>query len=87
MDRDHLAKAPEYVKIIKLLDRIDNLEDMSGADLKFSELYRAETRLLAEAIGSVDPELSYDMLEAADKMVATIEEKERVAAINPTNGD
>lgn len=46
MDREHIAKLSKPVKIIKLIDRIDNLIDMRDAPADFMKLYRAESLLL-----------------------------------------
>jgi (p)ppGpp synthase/HD superfamily hydrolase len=56
-DREHLARVSRPAKIIKLLDRIDNLRDMEGAPQKFLSLYLEESRLLAASIGNADAEL------------------------------
>lgn len=50
MDREHLATVSREAKIIKLLDRIDNLNEMVGADDDFKRLYAEESRALAEAL-------------------------------------
>lgn len=57
MDRDHLSKAPREVKLIKLLDRIDNLAEMGLASWDFKVMYAQESLLLLEAIGDVDTDL------------------------------
>lgn len=54
MDRDHLAAASYSAKIIKLVDRIDNLRDMSLAEPDFLVLYSRESRQLADALRSND---------------------------------
>lgn len=54
MDREHIAKASREAKIIKLIDRIDNLNEMVGADTGFINLYAEESFLLAEALLSSD---------------------------------
>lgn len=51
MDREHVAKASFWGKYIKLLDRIDNIQEMDQADNDFKILYARESLLLAEAIG------------------------------------
>lgn len=50
MDRQHLAKVSRDAKIIKLIDRIDNLNEMSGADTGFIRLYCEESQSLAEVL-------------------------------------
>lgn len=54
MDREHLSKAPREAKLIKLLDRVDNLREMQGAPDDFRTLYARESLLLLEAIGDVN---------------------------------
>jgi (p)ppGpp synthase/HD superfamily hydrolase len=51
MDRKRLAEAPPQVKQIKLLDRIDNLTEMAGANDDFKKVYAQESLLLAETLG------------------------------------
>jgi (p)ppGpp synthase/HD superfamily hydrolase len=50
MDREHLAGVSRWAKIIKLIDRMDNVRDMSGAEPDFKWLYATETRRLILAI-------------------------------------
>ena len=58
IDRDRLADVSVEAKIIKLLDRFDNLSDMGLADLEFRNKYATESMLLVDVIGNVDPELA-----------------------------
>lgn len=55
LDRAKLSKAPYWVKIIKLFDRIDNLMEMSPKDSGFARLYCEESEALVRAISSNDP--------------------------------
>jgi (p)ppGpp synthase/HD superfamily hydrolase len=58
MDRAHLRAACREVRIIKFLDRIDNVRDMSGAKSDFKRLYHTESIVLGNAlIGAGDDEL------------------------------
>jgi (p)ppGpp synthase/HD superfamily hydrolase len=50
MDRAHLARASFGAQCIKLVDRADNLREMTGASIAFKRLYCEESRLLVEAI-------------------------------------
>jgi (p)ppGpp synthase/HD superfamily hydrolase len=50
MDRAHIEKAPDEAKILKGLDRLDNLLGMKGADDDFKKLYAKESILLADSI-------------------------------------
>lgn len=63
MDCDHLATVSREAKIIKLLDRIDNLRDMMDASVGFLRLYCAESRRLAAVIGDADLDLEAELLE------------------------
>lgn len=65
IDREHLAKAPREAKIIKMLDRLDNLSEMEGAPADFKKLYGAESLLLAEAIGDAESEIKNRLVSAA----------------------
>lgn len=62
-----LAGAPDDVKRIKMLDRIDNLRDTDPGDPKetaFARLYAAESRALLGAVGDADDELAARLLGA-----------------------
>jgi len=68
-DRDHLAIISDQGKVLKLLDRIDNVADMTACpDKKFVALYLLESKLLAEAIGEVDSELKQELLSLIESM-------------------
>jgi (p)ppGpp synthase/HD superfamily hydrolase len=60
MDRDHLAHVSWDAKVIKLVDRIDNVSDMVGMDRDFCLLYADESDLLLEALRG-----THDGLESA----------------------
>lgn len=68
IDRDRLAGAPGEVKIIKMIDRIDNLREMDGADPGFGKLYGQESLLLVEALKEGDPGLAAELRELAARM-------------------
>jgi (p)ppGpp synthase/HD superfamily hydrolase len=70
-DREHLAQVNLEAKIIKLLDRIDNLQEMTEAPSGFVRLYCEESRLLAEVIGDADPELKAELLDGVGRLEAT----------------
>lgn len=68
MDREHLAKAPADIKVLKALDRIINLRDMKGSgDDGFIELYAEESVLLLSALqmppslNDIAPELGEEL--------------------------
>ena len=60
-------------KIIKLLDRIDNLQEMVEAPGNFRRKYCDESRLLADVIGDADPELKAELLEGIERLEALSE--------------
>lgn len=49
-DRQRLSQCNRETKIIKLLDRIDNLQDAIFAPAGFRRLYAEESLLLADAL-------------------------------------
>lgn len=68
MDREHLRNAPQIVKIIKMIDRIDNLREMTGADNGFKVKYAAESMLLANVIGDADNELYHELCDEIENL-------------------
>ena len=50
MDREHLKHVTYHAKVIKFIDRIDNIRDMVDADKGFLEKYVEETMLLKSAL-------------------------------------
>jgi cobalamin biosynthesis protein CbiD len=73
MDREHIAVAPHPAKIIKMFDRICNLNDLYECnDMDFLALYASESRLLWDVLKDADEKLARDML-------AVIEQVERRA--------
>jgi (p)ppGpp synthase/HD superfamily hydrolase len=61
-----LKNQSTWTKKIKLIDRIDNLQDMSWKDIQFISIYCNESRLLSEAIGDADKELNEELLFTVD---------------------
>jgi len=68
IDRAHLRKACREAKIIKLVDRIDNLRDMDDAEDQFRQLYAGESLLLADTVGDVDAALKAELVEICRKI-------------------
>ena len=66
MDREHAAKVSVEAKRIKMLDRIDNVSDMVGADIGFAIKYIEESKLLADAIGDADRDLQQELRATID---------------------
>ena len=52
IDRDRLSVAPIPIKIIKMIDRIDNLNELPDCD--FASIYREESTLLFDALRDAD---------------------------------
>ena len=48
--REHLATQPRWVKLIKLVDRIDNIRDSAAGPSDWKQRYGAESMLLAERL-------------------------------------
>lgn len=55
MDRDHISKQLPEIKIIKMIDRLDNLKDMRGAPGGFRKKYAEESRLLLQVLKNYEP--------------------------------
>ena len=68
VDRDHLAQVSVEAKVIKLLDRIDNLQEMVDAPSSFLRKYCEESRLLADVIGDADPDLKAELLDSIERL-------------------
>lgn len=66
LDRKHLAEVSQEAKIIKLIDRIDNLREVP--ECEFRKKYAGESRLLAEVIGDADPDLKEELLELCTRL-------------------
>jgi len=67
-DREHLAEQCQLVKVIKLIDRIDNLNEMSLAESGFIWKYCKESRLLAEVLKDADLELYNELMSAIERL-------------------
>ncbi|MDP1712554.1 MAG: HD domain-containing protein [Candidatus Nanopelagicaceae bacterium] len=67
-DREHLRTVENEIKIIKMLDRIDNLQTMRTAPKEFKTLYLEESRLLAETIGNAHPDLKKKLLKTIEDL-------------------
>jgi (p)ppGpp synthase/HD superfamily hydrolase len=58
LDHAHLATISRPAQRIKLVDRLDNVNDLQGAPEEFVHKYLAETADLLEVIGAADPMLA-----------------------------
>lgn len=77
MDRERLAGAPREVKLIKMVDRIDNLREMTQAPGAFRVKYGEESLLLAEVLKDADTDLAQELLaEARASIQAGMESKD-----------
>lgn len=66
--RVRISKASYWAKVIKLIDRNDNLNDMEGATERFFRIYVEEARLmLNEGLRNVDLELEKELADTIEK--------------------
>lgn len=61
LDRERLRLAPNIVKIMKMMDRIDNLKEMKGADTDFKKLYAEESTQLMEVLKDASSVLAREL--------------------------
>lgn len=64
LDREHIANISEEAKIIKLIDRIDNLNELPAfgeGEESFIIMYCKESQLLLEVLRGVDAELENEL--------------------------
>lgn len=70
LDRKHLSEVDDdNVKLIKLIDRIDNLKEMVGAETDFKSLYASESFLLVKVLKGTHKILEKELTEAASKLL------------------
>jgi hypothetical protein len=69
MDRSHIARASRWAKVLKLIDRTDNMRDMIGCDDDFLAVYGKETCQLRDAIGREDSLIA----EISDQLTVALE--------------
>jgi (p)ppGpp synthase/HD superfamily hydrolase len=68
IDREHLRRVSRRAQRLKLLDRIDNLQDLAGADERFRSLFVAESVLLAQCLGDADPGLTERLFSEIERL-------------------
>lgn len=68
IDREYLAECHIWVQVVKLIDRLDNLREMSLGPADFKIKYHEESLLLAEALR---PQISYGLGPGCDVRVST----------------
>lgn len=73
MDREHISKISSMAKVIKLLDRIDNVSELEGADDDFKFLYAEESLKLLEVLQGASAALE-NILE--EKLLAILAQRE-----------
>lgn len=61
LEKQRLKTISREAKIIKMLDRIDNLKEIDYTD-SFAKLYAKESRSLLAAVGDADPELASELV-------------------------
>ena len=61
MDLDHIAGAPTVVRIVKLIDRADNVNSLHGAPLKFVPLYLKESDELLDTLRGTDEDAEREL--------------------------
>lgn len=69
---ERISKLGEPAKIIKYLDRIDNLGDMYGSPKGFAYKYVKESRNLAEALGLKQYLIHEDLMDAIELLEAEL---------------
>ena len=67
-EHERLHKETHDVKVLKLLDRIDNLREMSPKDEGFIKLYIRESRDLLIAVGDADLGLGRELQAVIDEL-------------------
>ena len=74
LDRKRLKGAPERVKIIKMLDRLDNIRDCGSLKPSFVQKYCRESRLLGEVLADADERLARNLFTAIDERESQVGE-------------
>ncbi len=68
MDRKHLRVVSKGAKCIKMVDRTDNLLEISAAPMNFKEMYARESILLLNEICDACPELAEELRKVIDEL-------------------
>jgi guanosine-3',5'-bis(diphosphate) 3'-pyrophosphohydrolase len=64
IDREHLAKVSRYAKMLKILERTDNLQDINGYTPKLLRLYLDESKELFKVLEEAHWRIANDLMEA-----------------------
>lgn len=68
MDRERLAEVSREARIIKLIDRIDNLCELPKAAGDFRRMYLEESMQLRQALRNTDEDLEFELQELIKEM-------------------
>lgn len=68
LEFERLADASSRAKLIKLLDRRDNIQDAPGSKVDFLRIYAGETRDLLGAVGDADPVIRDEIFAAVEHL-------------------
>lgn len=71
-DRERIVLLPRGIKCVKLIDRIDNLREMSGAPEDFKKVYASESRALLEVLRGADAALEREL----ENVIAELEHRD-----------
>lgn len=72
IDRAYISKASPEARILKLVDRTDNLLDILDAPADFKDIYLAESERLFDCLIGTSDELETEYVAALGKLRATI---------------
>ncbi len=61
LDREHIVRQVYSVRCVKLVDRIDNVNDMALAPIADQKRYAEESRLLLDALRGTHPDLEREL--------------------------
>ena len=61
-DRNRLSQVSHEAKVLKLIDRIDNVRELKTGDVEFRTMYYQETILLADILRDADEELYQELI-------------------------
>lgn len=77
MDRERLSTVSMEAKKIKILDRIDNLLEMTDAPVDFKKRYTDESLFLAAVLAPADPALADELHAVIQSVRAAVERDEK----------
>jgi len=73
IDRQHLFNISKEAKIIKLFDRLDNIQDLTGFSNSFTALYMKETLLMLDVIEDADKNFTNLIRRKTKTILQTVE--------------